>query len=390
MAPVDTDPHTLREYALLADGERGALVGPSGDFVWMCFPSWDSDALFSSLAGGAGGYTIEPADRFVWGGYYEHGSLIWRSRWVTVENALIECRAALALPAQRDRAVVLRRVLAVRDTARVHVSLNLRAAFGDEPIHGLHRDDAGIWRGRVGQAFAAWSGAERARPEPDGHRGKTLRLELELAEGDHHDFVLVLAMDRDGVDPPDPDTAWSGTAAAWRERVPDLDDVPGARDGRHAYAVLNGLTSGGGGMVAAATTSMPERARGGRNYDYRYVWIRDQCFAGQAVGKHGPHPLLDSAVRFVAERLLDDGRALMPAYTTEGLRVPDERRLELVGYPGADVVVGNHVNKQFQLDAFGESLLLFATAARHDRLERRQLERRGDGGAGNRAALVRA
>ena len=52
-------------------------------------------------------------------------------------------------------------------------------------------------------------------------------------------------------------------------------------------------------MVAAATMSLPERARQGRNYDYRYVWIRDQCFAGQAVAQAGPLPLLDDAVRFV-------------------------------------------------------------------------------------------
>jgi hypothetical protein len=46
-------PHVLREYALLADGERGVLVGPRGDFAWMCFPQWDSGAVFSSLIGGA-------------------------------------------------------------------------------------------------------------------------------------------------------------------------------------------------------------------------------------------------------------------------------------------------------------------------------------------------
>ena len=55
------------------------------------------------------------------------------------------------------------------------------------------------------------------------------------------------------------------------------------RDTRHSYAVLRGLTSRSGGMVAAATTSLPERAEAGRNYDYRYVWIRDQCYAGHAV-----------------------------------------------------------------------------------------------------------
>ena len=123
-------------------------------------------------------------------------------------------------------------------------------------------------------------------------------------------------------------------------------------------------------MVAAATMSLPERAQAGRNYDYRYVWIRDQCYAGQAVAADGPHRLLDDAVDFVASRLLDDGPQLKPAYTITGGAVPDEHTLSrLAGYPGGSDKAGNWVNKQFQLDALGEALLLFAAAARHDHLD---------------------
>ena len=78
------EPHVLREYALLADGERGALVGPRGDIVWMCAPRWDSDAVFTSLIGGGRQCTRSPrSSPYVWGGHYEDGTLIWRSRWVT-------------------------------------------------------------------------------------------------------------------------------------------------------------------------------------------------------------------------------------------------------------------------------------------------------------------
>ena len=54
-------PHVLQQYALLADGERGILVGPKGDYAWMCAPRWDSDAVFSSLIGGGGLYAVTPA-----------------------------------------------------------------------------------------------------------------------------------------------------------------------------------------------------------------------------------------------------------------------------------------------------------------------------------------
>jgi len=131
-------PHVLREYALIADGERGGVIGPRGDLSWLCVPRWDEDAVFAALLGGGGSYTIHPAGRFVWGGAYEPGGLVWRSRWVT-GNAIVECREALALPARPDRAVVLRRVIAVAGTAQVEVALDLRARFGTVAPAGIRR-----------------------------------------------------------------------------------------------------------------------------------------------------------------------------------------------------------------------------------------------------------
>ncbi|HEY2310422.1 MAG TPA: glycoside hydrolase family 15 protein [Gaiellaceae bacterium] len=357
-------PHVLNQYALLADGERGILVGPRGDFVWMCFPRWADEGVFSSLLGGGGTYAVEPAERYVWGGYYEPRNLIWRSRWVTEDNSVIECREALALPARPNSAVVLRRVIARAGTARVTVTLDPRADFGRESARNLSQDDEGRWTGRTGPVSFRWSGGEKAKPGTDG-----LELALVLDEGDQHDLVLVLALDQNELDPPAADAAWSGTETAWQERIPEFEVPHGERDARHAYAVLSGLTSSSGAMVAAATMSLPERAREGRNYDYRYAWIRDQCMTGQAIAKLGPYPLLDGAVAFVRECLLEHGSDLRPAYTTTGDPVPEEQELDLPGYPGGTAIFGNRVNKQFQLDIFGESLLLLAEAARHDHLD---------------------
>ncbi len=362
--PLEFPPTVLREYAVLADGERGAVIGPHGDVVWLCVPRWDSDAVFSTLIGGAGVYAVSPVGRYVWGGHYEDGSLIWRSRWVTTD-ATTECREAMAFPGAPGTAVLLRRVIATDGPARVRVVLDLRAGFGKQRMRELHRDDEGVWSARAGSVRLRWSGGERA--EPSGDAG--LSLDLHLAPGTHHDLVLELSEEPLG-DRVQPEIAWQATEQAWSDAVPGLGEVIGRRDARHAYAVLRGLTSSGGGMVAAATTSLPERAEAGRNYDYRYVWIRDQCYAGQAVAADGAHPLLDDAVRFVAQRLLADGPRLAPAYRVDGARVPDERRLtHLSGYPGGADRVGNWVNEQFQLDSFGEALLLFAAAASRDRLE---------------------
>ena len=359
----DFPPHVLREYALLADGERGILVGPRGDFVWMCAPRWNSEAVFSTLLGGAGTYAITPVDqRFVWGGSYEPGSLVWRSRWIT-DQGIIECREALAFPGDAGRAVVLRRIIATQGDAQVNVVLDVKAGFGKHAMDGLSEQDD-VWTGRSGAVRLRWSGAGGAKLGGDG-----MRTRIDLPEGAHHDLVLELSESEFFADPAKPDQAWAATEYAWAQAIPEVHGTMADRDARHAHAVLRGLTSAGGGMVAAATMSLPERAEQGRNYDYRYSWIRDQCYAGQAVALTGVPQLLDDAVGFVSARLLEDGPELKPAYTVTGGAVPGEQDLDLPGYPGASVKTGNWVNSQFQFDAFGEALLLLAAAGRLDRLD---------------------
>jgi GH15 family glucan-1,4-alpha-glucosidase len=73
----------------------------------------------------------------------------------------------------------------------------------------------------------------------------------------------------------------------------------------------------------------------------------------------------------ITERLLEHGDKLAPAYTVSGEPIPQQHHLALPGYPGGHDVVGNDVRDQFQLDVFGEALLLLAAAARHDRLDTR-------------------
>ncbi|HET9893877.1 MAG TPA: glycoside hydrolase family 15 protein [Streptosporangiaceae bacterium] len=353
-------PRVLREYSFIADGERGALVAPDGAMVWLCAPAWDSPPVFAALLGGRGGYQLTPSDPwYVWGGAYESGSLIWRARWVGAET--FECREALAMPADPHRAVILRRIEAHDGPARVDLVLELGTPR--RRVQGLKRSK-GAWTGQAGSLRFRWTGVRRARKDADGR----LVAKVTVPAGTHHDLVLEISDRPLPGGTPDAGLAWEATEDAWRAADVDCAGLVASRDARHSYAVLTGLTSRSGAMVAAATTSLPERLGGVRNYDYRYAWIRDQCYAGLAVAAHGNHGKLTGMTRFVTERLLDDGPDLAPAYTASGGRLPEERRLRLRGYPGSRPRAGNKVRAQFQLDSLGEALQLLAAAGTHDLL----------------------
>ena len=354
--PAEPLPHILREYSLIADGERGALIGPRGEIVWMCAPAWHSDAVFAALIGGGGSYVICPADPwFVWGGYYEESTLIWHSRFTTTDG-VVEVREALAFPGEAERAVVLRRVSAVVGASKIGIRFDPRAGFGRHGLREIRRsteirrrDGAAveILEGRSGPLSVRWSGAGEVRRLRSA--AGAFAAEMSLQAGAQHDLVLEISDRALPDDLPDPAQAWAMTEDAWSKVAPACETAVARRDARHAYAVLRGLTSASGGMVAAATMSLPERAETGRSYDYRYAWVRDQCYAGLAVAAEGPHELL--------------GAQLKPAYLVGGGAVPSERQLSgLRGYPGGADKAGNWVNDQFQLDTLGEILQLMVAA----------------------------
>ena len=358
-------PHVLRDYAFVADGARGALVGPSGDMVWLCAPTWHDDAVLAQLLGGRGAFAVTPSQPFTWGGFYEEGTLVFHHRWTSRGAGRLECRDALAMPSDPHRAVVLRRIAATEGDGEVDVVLDLRAGFGARSLRELHRDDEGRWTGRTGHLRVRVSGLGAAEPDAEG----VLRLRLRVPAGEVRDLVLEVS-DAPLPEPVDPDRAWTTTVHTWRSAVPEVRHSVAPQEARHSYAVLRGMTNDAGGMAAAATMALPEHAERGRSYDYRYAWIRDQCYAGIATAACGePLPLFETLVRFVVERVLADGPRLRPAYTVLGAEVPGERRTGLPGYPGGFDVAGNHINDQFQLDTCGEVLQLLAVAAEHDVLD---------------------
>src|SRR5919112_6551880 len=186
----DHSPETLRQYALLADGERGAL----------------------------GEYAVTPADaRSVWGGHYEQDTLIWRSRWVTTSSE-IESREALAFPGETDRVVLLRRVEAMAGDAHVRVTLDCRAEFGSRPMT-VRRRETGVWEGHTGPLAYRWSGVPGHARLEDGR----LVLDLVVPAGQHHDLVLEVSPRTLPTGLPDAARAWERTERAWRAAAPRVE-----------------------------------------------------------------------------------------------------------------------------------------------------------------------
>jgi GH15 family glucan-1,4-alpha-glucosidase len=351
--------HALRNYALLADGLRGALIGPDGDLSWMCFPAWHDPAVFGNLIGGSGCFSVRPLGRCTWGGYYEPGSLIWRSRWIT-RDAVVECREALAMPGDRRRACVLRQIHCLEGAAVIRIVLEAGADYGRRRPGGWRRESGG-YDLTDGELHWRVVGLRPARPD-----GAALSQEVRLASGESRDVIVQVSDRSDLVEAhPDADQLWDATEAAWHGVHSEIAvGEVGARDVRHALSVLHGMTAPGGGTVAAATTSLPERADEGRSYDYRYVWLRDLCYVGEAGAALDAPSVVEPPTGFVVARLLDEGDRMAPAYTIDGDPVPRQHHLGLPGYPGGGDLVGNHVRDQFQLDVFGEALLLLADADR--------------------------
>jgi GH15 family glucan-1,4-alpha-glucosidase len=355
----------LRDYAFLADGIRGALVDPDGGVSWLCFPTFSDGAVFAGLLGGRGIYQLAPSARYVTGGYYEEGTLIWHQRWVT-DDGIVESCDALAYPGNPDRCVLLRRVRALDADTALRCTVDIAPDYGRRRAGTWRREDAG-WHLNAAGVTARLTGAvAKARPA-----ASELDMESRLAAGSTIDLVLELqAQSRALPDPPEPDQLWQQTRAGWDEAVPSCVDIPAQRDVRQSIAVLRGMTDASGATVAAATTALPERAEAGRNYDYRFAWVRDIAYIGHAGGAvPGAEVMLSDAVRWVGSRLLEDGPKTRPAYCCDGRPVPDPEHLGLPGYPGGSDVIGNRASKQFQLDLFGEALLIFALAAEKDMLD---------------------
>jgi GH15 family glucan-1,4-alpha-glucosidase len=354
----------IEDYALLGDLQTAALVGRDGSIDWACFPRFDSGACFAALLGTPehGRWLVAPrTDAWETGRRYRPRSLVLETDWETDTGAV---RVIDFMPPRGDAPDIVRIVEGLRGEVEMASELVIRFDFGTV-IPWVRRHDEGriAVAGPDGLAFRT----------PVEHRGENMRTigEFTVREGDRVPFVLTWYPSNQS--PPEPveaEQALRDTVDYWDEWA-DRCAYKGRwhEEVHHSLVVLKALTyAPTGGIVAAPTTSLPEKLGGERNWDYRFCWLRDATLTLLAFLNAG---YLDEARAWRAWLLraaAGDPSALQIMYGVAGERRLTEITVDwLPGYEGSRPVrIGNAASEQFQLDVYGEVLDAFHQGRCHE------------------------
>ncbi|GAA0949203.1 MULTISPECIES: glycoside hydrolase family 15 protein [Streptomyces violaceusniger group] len=346
----------IDDYALIGDHQTAALISRHGSIDWLCLPRFDSPACFAALLGDRdnGHWRLAPkgAGACTRRGYRDD-SLVLESVWET-ETGTVK---VIDFMPQRDRAPdVVRIVEGVSGSVEMLGVLRLRFDYG-RVVPWVRRTDG--HRIAIAGPDSVWL---RSEPEVRTYgEDFSTRSEFTVSAGDQVAFVLTWHPSHEPrprlVDPYHSLRAsledWQGWAARCRYEGPYRDAVI------RSLITLKALTyAPSGGIVAAPTTSLPERLGGVRNWDYRYCWLRDSTLTLNALLRAGYH---DEAVAWrdwLLRAIAGDPAELQIMYGLGGERRVHEQELTwLEGYERSTPVrVGNDAVDQRQLDIYGEVL----------------------------------
>jgi GH15 family glucan-1,4-alpha-glucosidase len=340
----------LEDYAIIGDCETAALVSRAGSIDWLCWPRFDSPACFAALLGTPehGRWIIESVSRDA------RTSRQYRGNTLVLETRIETPSGAVTLidfmpPRGRDSDVV-RIVRGDRGQVRLRTELILRFDYGRTVPWISHLPD-GTLCAIAGPDMVLLHTAVRLH----GEQMRTVG-EFDVSSGQTVSFVLTHGASH--LAPPaaaDPESSLATTEAEWL--APGQARGPWAEAENRSALTLKALTyAPTGGIVAAATTSLPEHIGGIRNWDYRYCWVRDATLTLLALMNAGYF----EEARAWRDWLLR-AAAGAPAQMQMLYGVAGERRLveyELPWLPGyeasAPVRVGNLASHQLQLDVYGE------------------------------------
>jgi GH15 family glucan-1,4-alpha-glucosidase len=351
----------IEDYALLGDLQTAALVSTAGSIDWLCLPKFDSPACFAALLDtpDAGHWIVAPGA----GGVctrrrYVKDTLVLQTEWVSGDGTV---RVIDFMPPRGHAPDVVRIIEGVHGSVVMRSELRLRFDYGLVVPWVRHHDDM----------VEAIAGPDRVRLRtPAPTRGKEMSTvsDFTVRAGDRVPFVLTWNPSHESPPKPvDAEHALRDTLRFWTDWAQRGNPVHGPyRDAiKRSLLTLKALTyHPPGGIVAAATTSLPELIGGTRNWDYRYCWLRDSTYTLQALISAGYLAEAKAWREWLLRAVAGDPAELQIMYALDGTRrIPEAELPWLAGYENSRPVrTGNAASDQLQLDVWGEILDSLALA----------------------------
>ncbi len=366
-------PLPIEDYAVIGDLHTAAIVGRDGSIDWLCLPNFASGACFARLLGtdDHGYWKIAPAGPVTaTRRRYRDGTLVLETEMDCAEGTI---RITDCMPIRETYPQVVRMVEGVRGTVPIRMDLSVRFDYGLS-IPWVSRVGAGnLLTATAGpDSVALWT-----RMDVHGE-GLTSVSEFSIREGQQIPYTLTWFPSHEV--PPHPTDPWftiTTTEAWWRTW-----SAACTYEGEYADAVLRSLITlkaltyePTGGIVAAATTSLPESLGGNRNWDYRYCWLRDATLTLESLMRGGYHEEALAWRDWLLRATAGDPSKLQIMYGAAGERRLDEWEVDwLPGYEGsAPVRIGNAAADQYQLDVYGEVMSALYSAGQMDGIHSRAI-----------------
>jgi GH15 family glucan-1,4-alpha-glucosidase len=352
----------IEDYAFLSDTQTGALVGRDGSVDWLCFPRFDSGACFAALLGDPtnGRWSFSPVEEITaTRRRYSDGTLILETEIETASGAI---RLIDFMPPRGKNPDIVRIVEGVRGEVAMKMELIIRFDYG-RIVPWVRKHDGAL------EAIAGPDALVLRTPIETHGENLTTLAEFTVAKGDRVPFVLTwFASHEKAPRAINPEHALRDTIAFWKEWSGKCQPQGEWHDGvLRSLITLKGLTyAPTGGIIAAATTSLPEKIGGVRNWDYRICWLRDATFTLYGLMNAG---YLDEARawrQWLLRAVAGSASQMQIMYGVQGERRLNEFEIPwLAGYENSKPVrVGNAASEQSQLDVYGEILAAMYVAHR--------------------------
>ncbi|MEY2479859.1 MAG: hypothetical protein QOI04_786 [Verrucomicrobiota bacterium] len=345
-------PTKIEDYAFLSDTQTGALVSRDGCVDWLCFPRFDSPACFASLLGDKknGHWRFFPEAKIdKTRRRYRGDTLILETEIDTADGTV---RLIDFMPPRGTNPDIVRIVEGVRGKVAMKMELIIRFDYG-HIIPWVRKEHGGL------EAIAGPDALILRTPIKTRGEDLTTVAEFTVKKGERVPFVLTWFASHDK--PPkkvNPKHALRDTEKYWREWA-----KRSCLKGRWKKVMMRSLVTlkaltyaPTGGIVAAATTSLPEEIGGVRNWDYRYCWLRDATFTLLALMRAGYIEEAKSWREWLLRAIAGSASQMQIMYGVRGERRLSEREIPwLRGYENSKPVrIGNAASTQFQVDVYGE------------------------------------